>query len=161
MSMFELVIREPSQPERRVELTSTIDAGREVDGLVLADEQVSRRHLRFTVADDRLTVEDLGSTNGTNVNGNRWGWGATTMTMFHTVVPPNSRLYAWNSCRDGCGGCGPDDSTFSNAQSNHAGGVNVAMGDGSVRFVKDTIARQTWMAIGTKSNSEAVSADSY
>ena len=67
MSTFALVIREPGQSERRVTLTETIDAGREVDGLLLADEQVSRRHLRFSVSGDTLSVTDLGSTNGTRV----------------------------------------------------------------------------------------------
>jgi prepilin-type N-terminal cleavage/methylation domain-containing protein/prepilin-type processing-associated H-X9-DG protein len=97
----------------------------------------------------------------TNANGNRWGWGATTMSMFHTIVPPNSKLAPWNSCRSTCSGCGPDDSTFSNAQSNHPGGVNVLFSDGSVKFIKDTVNQRTWMALGTKANSEAISADAY
>jgi prepilin-type N-terminal cleavage/methylation domain-containing protein/prepilin-type processing-associated H-X9-DG protein len=99
--------------------------------------------------------------NVTNVNGNRWGWGAMSMTLFNTVAPPNFAQAPWNACRNGCGGCGPDDSTFSNASSYHPGGVNCMMTDGSVRFVKDTINMQTWMGIGTKANSEVISADSY
>ncbi len=97
----------------------------------------------------------------TNVNGNRWGWGATTMTLFNTIATPNSKQYPFNSCRDQCGGCGPDDSIFSNAQSNHPGGVNTLFGDGSVRFVKDSVAQQTWFALGTKANGEVISSDSY
>ena len=42
-----------------------------------------------------------------NVNGNRWGWGAMTITLFNTVVPPNSKQHSFNSCRPDCGGCGP------------------------------------------------------
>jgi prepilin-type N-terminal cleavage/methylation domain-containing protein/prepilin-type processing-associated H-X9-DG protein len=96
-----------------------------------------------------------------NANGNRWGWGAMSITMFNTVVTPNSNIAKWNACKDTCTSCGPDDSTFSNAQSNHPGGVNVLFGDGSVRFVKDSVSPQAWMAIGTKANGEIVSADSY
>ena len=48
-----------------------------------------------------------------------------------------------------------------NATSNHSGGVNVLMGDGSVRFVKNSISVQTWWAIGTRNGGETVSADSY
>jgi prepilin-type processing-associated H-X9-DG protein len=33
--------------------------------------------------------------------------------------------------------------------SNHSGGVNVALGDGSVRFVQNTISLQGWRAMGT------------
>ena len=35
------------------------------------------------------------------------------------------------------------------------------MGDGSVKFVKDSIALPTWWALGTKANGEVISADSY
>ncbi len=49
--------------------------------------------------------------------GNRWGWGAMSMTLFNTVVTPNSKQFQFNTCRTTCGGCGPDDSIFSNAQS--------------------------------------------
>jgi DNA-binding winged helix-turn-helix (wHTH) protein len=45
-------------------------AGRDVDCAVVVDATtVSRRHARFTVAAGVTTVEDLGSTNGTFVNG--------------------------------------------------------------------------------------------
>jgi prepilin-type N-terminal cleavage/methylation domain-containing protein/prepilin-type processing-associated H-X9-DG protein len=98
-------------------------------------------------------------TNISNANGNRWGWGAMSITLFNTVATPNSM--PWNSCRDGCGGCGPDDSIFSNASSYHSGGVNVLMADGSSRFIKNSINPQTWMALGTRGNGEVVSADSY
>jgi prepilin-type processing-associated H-X9-DG protein len=97
----------------------------------------------------------------TTANGNRWGWGASSMTLFHTIVPPNSKDYPWNSCRDQCSGCGPDDSEFSNAQSNHPGGVNALFGDGSVKFIKDSINQRTWMALGTKSGNEIVPSDAY
>jgi prepilin-type N-terminal cleavage/methylation domain-containing protein/prepilin-type processing-associated H-X9-DG protein len=107
----------------------------------------------------------LGKTNsGTNIsnaNGNRWGWGAMSITLFNTVVTPNSSLAQWNACRDGCGGCGPDDSLFSNASSYHPGGCNVLFADGSARFIKDSISPQTWMALGTKANGDVVTADSY
>jgi prepilin-type processing-associated H-X9-DG protein len=97
----------------------------------------------------------------TGTVGNRWGWGAMTMTMFNTVVTPNSQQYKFNACKPSCGGCGPDDSIFSNAQSAHPGGVNVLFADGSARFIKDSIAQQTWFALGTRANGEVVSSDSY
>jgi prepilin-type N-terminal cleavage/methylation domain-containing protein/prepilin-type processing-associated H-X9-DG protein len=94
-------------------------------------------------------------------SGNRWGWGAMGITLFNTVVTPNSKAQPWNSCRDTCNNCGDDDSNWSNAQSNHPGGVNVLFADGSARFIKDSINPQTWMALGTKSNGEVITADSY
>ena len=43
----------------------------------------------------------------------------------------------------------------------HPGGVNTLMGDGSVRFIKDTINLPTWRALGTVAGGEVISADSY
>jgi prepilin-type N-terminal cleavage/methylation domain-containing protein/prepilin-type processing-associated H-X9-DG protein len=45
--------------------------------------------------------------------------------------------------------------------SNHPGGVNICFADGSVRFIKDTVALQPWWALGTRNGGETVSADSY
>ncbi|MFW5860432.1 MAG: FHA domain-containing protein [Planctomycetota bacterium] len=42
-------------------------------GIALTDSLASRRHARFTAEGDRLVVEDLGSSNGTWVNGQRIG----------------------------------------------------------------------------------------
>lgn len=47
------------------------------------------------------------------------------------------------------------------ASSNHPGGVNACMADGSVRFFKDTIAIPTWWALGTRAGGEVISSDSY
>jgi prepilin-type processing-associated H-X9-DG protein len=52
---------------------------------------------------------------------------------------------------------------FSNAaaRSRHSGGVNVLFGDGSVRFVKNTISPNTWVALGSISGGEVVSSDAF
>jgi len=47
------------------------------------------------------------------------------------------------------------------ATSNHPGGVNVCMTDGSVKFVKDTISPQTWWALGTRNQGEIISSDAF
>jgi hypothetical protein len=39
--------------------------------------------------------------------------------------------------------------------------VNVLFGDGSVRFIKDSINPFTWMALGTKAGGEVIDASSY
>ena len=50
--------------------------------------------------------------------------------------------------------------TMIGASSYHSGGVNVGMLDGSVRFVKNTIAQATWWAISTRAGGEIIGADS-
>ena len=47
------------------------------------------------------------------------------------------------------------------ARSDHPGGVNAALSDGSVRFFKDTISPQVWQALGTRAGGEVISADQY
>jgi prepilin-type N-terminal cleavage/methylation domain-containing protein/prepilin-type processing-associated H-X9-DG protein len=93
-----------------------------------------------------------------------WAWGADSMTMFNTIVPPSSSQYNWGMCRFGCGGCGTysaDHSNYTNANSNHPGGANVLMGDGSVKFIKSTLALNVWWALGTRVGGEVLSADTY
>jgi prepilin-type processing-associated H-X9-DG protein len=46
------------------------------------------------------------------------------------------------------------------ASSFHPGGVNVGFLDGSVRFVKDSVAPRTWWAIATRSGGEIIDASS-
>ena len=94
----------------------------------------------------------------------RWTVGAESMTLANCIVTPNSKQNPWNACRNGCGACGnykSDHSAYTKMTSNHSGGVNVCMADGSVRFVKDSVAQRVWWAIGTKANGEVVSASDY
>jgi prepilin-type N-terminal cleavage/methylation domain-containing protein/prepilin-type processing-associated H-X9-DG protein len=51
--------------------------------------------------------------------------------------------------------------TFSGAKSRHPGGVNVLFGDGSVRFVKQTISHPVWVALGTIKGGEVIGADQF
>jgi prepilin-type N-terminal cleavage/methylation domain-containing protein/prepilin-type processing-associated H-X9-DG protein len=44
-------------------------------------------------------------------------------------------------------------------RSRHPGGVNVLFGDGSARFVKDTVDRSSWRAIATRNGGEVISAE--
>ena len=62
--------------------------------------------------------------------GQRWADGQVMISGFNTVLAPNSPVCSYGS-----------DSAWGSAtaQSNHSGGVNAAMLDGSVRFVSETI----------------------
>jgi len=100
-------------------------------------------------------------TNISNGSGSRWGFADSGVSMMNTIVPPNASQFRWNSCRFDCGGCGPDSAAFSNAQSNHPGGVNVLMSDGSCKFIKDSVNMLSWWALGTRANGEVISSDAY
>jgi prepilin-type N-terminal cleavage/methylation domain-containing protein/prepilin-type processing-associated H-X9-DG protein len=47
------------------------------------------------------------------------------------------------------------------ARSYHPGGVNTLLADGSVRFIKSSIAGPTWRALGSITGGEVVSSDAY
>jgi prepilin-type processing-associated H-X9-DG protein len=46
-------------------------------------------------------------------------------------------------------------------RSQHPGGANFAMADGSVKFVKNTVNYPTYMALGSRAGNEVISADAY
>jgi prepilin-type processing-associated H-X9-DG protein len=82
--------------------------------------------------------------------------------MFNTVQVPNDAEFPFGVCRfGGTPNDWPDNSTFIGAQSAHQGGINALFGDGSVRFVKDSITRRVWRSLGTSSGGEIISADDY
>jgi pSer/pThr/pTyr-binding forkhead associated (FHA) protein len=56
---------------RQVEVTAMLVLGRQAADLRIDDPEVSRRHAALRPADDGLEIEDLGSLNGTWVNGTR------------------------------------------------------------------------------------------
>ncbi len=97
-----------------------------------------------------------------------WSDGGSHQTGFTTAWTPNRQTpgYAANPQRDldlvgqrekkG----GPTYAAVT-ARSYHPGGVNALFGDGSVRFIKDSVDGETWRALGTIASGEVVSSDSY
>jgi prepilin-type processing-associated H-X9-DG protein len=54
-----------------------------------------------------------------------------------------------------------DSDAFAGARSRHAGGVNTLLGDGSVRFVKNSVNPIIWVGLNTINSGEVLSADSF
>jgi prepilin-type N-terminal cleavage/methylation domain-containing protein/prepilin-type processing-associated H-X9-DG protein len=54
-----------------------------------------------------------------------------------------------------------DRAAFAGARSRHPGGINVLLGDGSVRYIKDAVNPQTWLALNSIAGGEVLSSDSY
>ncbi len=97
-----------------------------------------------------------------NDRGYRWQTGSPGLSLTNIIITPNSTNFQFSGCRWDCSaGCGVDFGHLHVPSSAHPGGVNVTFADGSVRFVKSSIAQQTWMSLGSKDGDEVVSSDSY
>jgi len=91
-------------------------------------------------------------------NGRWWAWHSHSNALFNTAAPPN-----WK-CQNGAGGAGVGgagvawDSCIgiTPARSQHPGGVNVCLADGSVRFVRDNITLLTWQILGNIGDGQPV-----
>ena len=72
VSQVTLAIVEGRDAGQQFPLTGTMLIGRDPSAdLVIADSEVSTRHASFVLVDGGVAVEDLDSTNGTFVNGQR------------------------------------------------------------------------------------------
>ncbi|MBN9120048.1 MAG: DUF1559 domain-containing protein [Planctomycetes bacterium] len=94
-----------------------------------------------------------------------WGYGTMGGDTFSAQTGPNSTTPdgVWG-CRDypqegmPCVQSGsPYAAMYAAARSYHTGGVNVSFGDGSVRFVSNSIDLNTWQAWGSRGGGESVS----
>jgi prepilin-type N-terminal cleavage/methylation domain-containing protein/prepilin-type processing-associated H-X9-DG protein len=88
-----------------------------------------------------------------DASGMFWTNGAPCTNLYNHVMTPNTWSCAtsntWN------------DWSAATASSRHSGGVNCAMLDGSVKFIKNSVAPATWWALGTQAGAEIISSDSY
>jgi class 3 adenylate cyclase len=66
-----IIVRQVGRPPLHLAVHEPLELGRDCSGLLLADHQTSRRHLRLSVEDGAVVVTDLGSTNGTFVDGRK------------------------------------------------------------------------------------------
>jgi prepilin-type N-terminal cleavage/methylation domain-containing protein/prepilin-type processing-associated H-X9-DG protein len=82
-------------------------------------------------------------------------------TSFSTIYPPNSTIgdnpqgYCVSSTMTPCASQSVGNA-YILARSGHTGGVNAALGDGSVRFVSNTITPNVWNWMGTRNGGEIV-----
>jgi prepilin-type N-terminal cleavage/methylation domain-containing protein/prepilin-type processing-associated H-X9-DG protein len=94
--------------------------------------------------------------------GQRWQTGSPGLSLTSIILTPNTNLVTYSACRWDCSNtCGTDFGHLFTPGSNHSGGVNVLLSDGSVRFIKDSVNQQTWMSLGSRNGNEVLSSDSY
>ena len=80
--------------------------------------------------------------------GGQWINGHFGHTLYNHFYPPNAAK--WD-----CGN-GSHNKGLTAARSHHSGGVNLLLGDGSVRFVSNSVTLTTWRALGTRAGNEVL-----
>jgi prepilin-type N-terminal cleavage/methylation domain-containing protein/prepilin-type processing-associated H-X9-DG protein len=105
---------------------------------------------RFLAATSPLSeAACAGTTNFQTDRQARWADGAGTTHQFVHYYRPN----------DSTPDCASRAANWKTARSRHAGGVNLAFCDGSIRFLRETIALETWSALGTRNGGEVATVD--
>jgi prepilin-type N-terminal cleavage/methylation domain-containing protein/prepilin-type processing-associated H-X9-DG protein len=87
--------------------------------------------------------------------GQFWGIGLPILTLGNIILAPNPKV---PNCAFANSYNSPG---MYNLSSYHPGGANVLLGDGSVRFLKDSVALQSLWALGSIAQGEVISADAY
>lgn len=88
-SFLEMV--SPGLNPRRIALAPRIELGRESGDVIVADPAVSRRHLLLELTEEAWYASDLGSSNGTTVNGHRIG-GRTMLSAGDEIRIGDTRI---------------------------------------------------------------------
>jgi prepilin-type N-terminal cleavage/methylation domain-containing protein/prepilin-type processing-associated H-X9-DG protein len=103
----------------------------------------------------RPNAANCGASSSYPLSGDRnfgWAIGRTDGAIYNHYLRPNdpnpdcfhAHIRGWKAAR-----------------SAHPGGVNLALCDGSVRFVKNSVDLNTWRAVATRAGNEAISADAW
>lgn len=96
---------------------------------------------------EAVNVNDLSKQGYSNVGG-PWIQQYHSTNQYNHVLPPNGR-----SCMY------PPGRIATTANSQHPGGLQITLCDGSVRFISSTIAIATWRGLGSINGNETISLD--
>jgi prepilin-type N-terminal cleavage/methylation domain-containing protein/prepilin-type processing-associated H-X9-DG protein len=94
--------------------------------------------------------------NNANRRGFSWATGEIRCASYNHFLTPNAAI---PDCVTNDTNPGPGQYTavgFRGARSRHTGGVNLLLGDGSVRFVANSIQPAAWLAIATRAGNEVI-----
>lgn len=132
---------------------SILGDGAEVSPTQPGDEKVAYKYLGYTgtLPSDSACAGTPVVWNGYNRRGFMWASGEVRCVSYNHNYPPNSKNFD----------CVANDPTmtyigvgYRAARSRHTDGVNVLLGDGSVRFVRDGVDPLVWRQAATRAGGE-------
>jgi prepilin-type N-terminal cleavage/methylation domain-containing protein/prepilin-type processing-associated H-X9-DG protein len=140
----------------RTEYTASVDLP--ATSLDTGNLQLALQFVRACQSIPGSQIDTIGASNGPG-----WNWFYTfpefsTQVSYNHFMPPNQISCTYPS--DPNPGWGGTWAAIT-ANSQHPGGVNVGMADGSVKFVKNSVDMRTWWSVGSRNGSEVVSADAF
>lgn len=112
---------------------------------------------------EMLQAEDaMGSTITTDQRGRLWNDDALTYQVSTAIGPNSTAPDLGGTCENRpeaklpCSPGGSKNDSYMGSRSRHPGGVQVLLGDGSVRFFTETIQLETWRALSSSSGGEVL-----
>jgi prepilin-type N-terminal cleavage/methylation domain-containing protein/prepilin-type processing-associated H-X9-DG protein len=145
--------------------TPSPNDGTTLDGVLFPLSRVKVTHITDGTSNQLLLSETLLSAiaAGDDRRGRMWNcWQGET--LFSTLYPPNSTVAdVCYSCptvtpnpQAPCRAIGSGSGAVQSARSLHNGGVNIAMADGSTRFIANNISPATWTLLGSRNDNTPV-----
>jgi prepilin-type N-terminal cleavage/methylation domain-containing protein/prepilin-type processing-associated H-X9-DG protein len=128
-----------SNRPRRTKLVAMTDGTSNT--MLMSEVIMAANDTDFDIRGDMLN-DDRPCTQYMTINTPNTGTDVTPYCLNNGVNPPCTTAGSGNS--------------YKSARSRHSGGVNVLFGDGSVRFVSNSINLTTWRALGTMTGGEVI-----
>jgi prepilin-type N-terminal cleavage/methylation domain-containing protein/prepilin-type processing-associated H-X9-DG protein len=113
----------------------------------------------FTAWISQCRAKLILNTGNFSFQGEDWAFGEPGLSMGNTLLPPNSQYSNCSTNSPAAGSLTQPGVTGLNSY--HAGGANILLCDGSVRFLKDSVNIATVWALGSKAQGEVIDASSY
>ncbi len=137
-------------PDRRFDV---ITSPNRRQGLIPTGE-IFNECLAYTPVTSSFNFNSMGRWLDGSDFSNGWPFGFYSATLYNHVAPPNWRGFDcgnWSAIIDA-----PGEHGIVSARSMHPGGAQVTLGDGSSRFISESIDLMIWRALGTRAGGEVI-----